>query len=212
MSTHDHSTGRTRLLTPAEIDALPLCEGCSAPELRRSWAVAAQEQYGWGGVRIGQESATLGAALISPPERDENSLRVRLVWVHPQWRDQGVGRQLLQAVAAQARRSAIDEVIGTGTRLVPTCQTPPLSWWLHHGFMVSAEDPVHPQVTLDLSRTATWSWWSSLVDRIRRSVIQWDAPPHPTGRSTRSTVPVRPTGQGNLTHPPTHPREAPVLH
>lgn len=212
MSTHDRSTRRIRLLTPADVDELPLCKGCSGGSDRLARAVEAQDHYGWCGVRLGHSSAAVGAALIGPPTTDVDSTRIGLVWVHPQWRGHGVGRQLLQAVAAQTRRSGLDAVIGTGSRLVPTCQAPPVEWWLQHGFEVMQDDPAHPLVRLDLDRTVTWPWWSSLVDRVRRAVLQWDAPPHPTSRSMRSEIPVSPAEQGIPAHPPIHPREVPVSH
>lgn len=215
MSTHDHSTARIRIMTTDDAQAMRLCGDCSTASARDAWAVAAQERFGWCGVRLGHPASPMGAALISPSETGEDSLQIRQIWVHPQWQGQGVGRQLLQTVAAQTRRAGLDTVTGTGSRLVPTCVAPPLMWWLQHGYDVMHTDPkrtdlMHPTVRLDLDRAVTWPWWSTLMDRVRQAVSGWDAPPHPTSRAMRRGTPVLPTEPGKLAHPPIHQLEVPA--
>lgn len=199
------TAARARPITTTELVDLPPCgPACPHADLVREigWAHATEERFGWCGIRLCQHDDTIGYLLLAAPGTapqrgpylttpmsSDAAVLVR-VWVAPDRRDHGLGRQLVQCAAAAAHRAgvpAIEAIAGVG---VGTCAVPPLPWLRHAGFVVTRNHPLHPRVRLDLDRTVRIPHWSVVVDRIRSLVRGPQAPPQPTGRTAGRTIRV----------------------
>lgn len=193
--TASSTPARLRPTTLSDLEALPQCgPTCPVPRpfAEQEWAVETQAQLGWCGVRLRQADRTTGYALVnvadSPVRRSSvdpevSAAAVTALWVARDCRGQGMGRQLVQGLAAAATRSGLQVLLAVGSRGPGSCAAPPVGWWQRQGFRVATDHPIHPVLRLDLDRTVRWAWWSEWWDRVRHSIGGWEAPPHPTSRS-----------------------------
>lgn len=190
--------GRGRPLTAGELADLPVCGPyCPHGDLTRAidWATGTEERFGWCGVRFSEDGATIGYLLLAAPglapqcgpyrtaaTSPDAAVLVR-VWIDPQRRGRGLGRQLVQRAAAAAHRAGIPAIEAIGGVDAGPCAVAPLPWLRRAGFTVVRNHPLHPRVRLDLDTTVRLPRWSAVVDRIRSLVRRPQAPPQPTGRS-----------------------------
>jgi len=190
--------GRAGPVTAGELAGLPVCgPSCPHGDLTREigWATGTEERFGWCGVRLSEESATIGYLLLAAPglapqrgpyptasTSPDAAVLVR-VWIDPQRRGHGLGRQLVQRAAAAAHRAGIPAIEAIGGADAGPWAVAPLPWLRRAGFTVVRNHPLHPRVRLDLDTTVRLPRWTAVLDRIRSLVHRPQAPPQPTGRN-----------------------------
>jgi GNAT superfamily N-acetyltransferase len=133
------------------------------------------------------------------PAPSEDSLLLATAWVDPTYRDEGIGRLLVQAALKEAIRLDLRAVEAYGDRRHREADcVMPATWLLHEGFEIETEHPRYPLMRIDTRRTVRWA------DAIEHAVEEvLDMIPK------RVTVPV-PDAGGPLPEPqrmaPTHDR------
>lgn len=192
---------RFQALRVGELDLLPVCRECDAVPPGTSWAQAAVDRWGLCGMAAVAGRRVVGYVLIAPalnaPRRaavaraphQADSALLLAAHVQPAQRRNGLGRALVQGVAARLVRSGTPCIEAVGSVLGGTCATPPLLWLEGVGFVVSVEHPIRPQLRLDLDRAVPWRLdLRAAWDRIAGAVVPPIAPPAPAGRASRRSL------------------------
>lgn len=178
---------------PRELDRVDELAGDPAMQKQAWWAAQALEDAPPGRiVRIGDKLA--GYVLFAPPgslaprkapapRTSPDALLLATIWVDPTRREEGVGRQLIQAAVKEALRRGLEAVEAYGDRRFreQDCVLPAM-WLLHEGFVVHREHPRYPLLRLDTRRTARWTdtlehALEDIRDRIPRRVPVPGMPP-----------------------------------
>ena len=110
---------------------------------------------GTGGFRVVRGGATIGAAVLAPPERGSDlcpprSAVLSRLWVRPDDVGEHVGTQLVQRVCAELLASDLRHLVAYGTRGRPDCAHLPVGWLAVVGFA----DHGGTQWRIDLRRAA----------------------------------------------------------
>ncbi|MEE9964799.1 MAG: GNAT family N-acetyltransferase [Propionicimonas sp.] len=138
----------------AELTAAELVE-LSCPYCGRhlpagtDWLDRAQSQWGRCGVRA-VRGDHIEAVLAMTPGRKSGEALVKMLWVGPEAAGRGLGRQLVQAAAAEALRLGLSTVVAVGGHGSLTCATPPEGFLRGCGFRQTAGDSLW---RLDLNQT-----------------------------------------------------------
>lgn len=169
---------RLRPLAAASLSALPSCARCGSRHLDdQQWARAAEQRWGLVGVGAVNNSRTIGYLLFAPamnlpaghpaqgwaPKAD--AAAIVSVYIEPDFRHFGVGKQLVQSAAARLVDQA-PVLEAAGSLGLPSCSAAPETWLSHHGFQrdcpgngasiqrQSPEARVH--MRMELNRTVKW--------------------------------------------------------
>ncbi len=92
------------------------------------------------------------------PRASDDALFLATLWVEPEHRGAGIGRQLVRSVVKEAihrHRQAV-EVYGDRRHRDAACVLP-VTWLLHEGFEVHREHPRYPLLRLDVRSVARWA-------------------------------------------------------
>jgi GNAT superfamily N-acetyltransferase len=118
--------------------------------------------------------------------------------VAPDRTRQGIGRQLVQAAAADlvGRRIAALEAVGRRSESVADLGGLPEGWLTAVGFRLVRDHPLAPRYRMSLSSTLRWRPDLSAAWHRIRGLVPQSAPPEParfrTHRSAEPTAPARP--------------------
>lgn len=195
---------RLRPLHPAGLAKLPstcpVCPlGCGVrPGEGASWARAAEAEWGSCGCAIHDEGGIIGYLLLCPPLHlprggpqsggglSPDAAIVMSVRVVDAYAGNGLGRQLVQAAAAQITRAGgrqFGALEVRGTTAAPSCGLPPVGFLQATGFQPITEHPLTPRLRMELSRTVRRRPRLPAFGRIQDLVRQ--APPEPASRVHR---------------------------
>lgn len=162
-------------LTVAEVQALP-CPYCG----RRlppgtAWLTRAEEQWQRCGVKM-MHGETVVAVLAMAPGHPEGVAQIKMLWVRAEDVHAGLGRQLVQAAAAEAVRLKLAQIVAVGGRGHPDCATPPEDFLKATGF---AQAPGESLWRLDLGQSVLER---SGLGRFSRFLRSWGRTgPEPAG-------------------------------
>lgn len=113
-----------------------IAEGCPycgrALDPAESWAREAQEKWGWLGVALYEQTQPVGLLVVSPTSPQVAQLRT--VWVHPDYVDTGLGRRMVQSVAAGLLAREVTILQSSGRYHAPRCDAPPVEFLRSVGF------------------------------------------------------------------------------
>lgn len=92
------------------------------------------------------------------PSTSTDALVLATAWVAPHFREQGIGRALVQAAVKEALRRGLPAVEVYGDRRFREydCVLPAM-WLLREGFVVHREHPRYPVLRIDARRTVRWA-------------------------------------------------------
>lgn len=205
-------------LQPGGVSRLPMvCADCPLPHTvppgtGQSWVDAAAHTWGFCGVQARIGDTPVGHVLISPPLNaplrgpyasagvSPDAAVILQFWVDPDHRGRGVGRHLLEELAALLVRRRVAGLEIRASRTGPTCVAPPEDWLLAHGFRVLREDVLASRLRMDLKATRSWlPSWSALVDGVR-GLVGRPAPagPEPARRPAPGPEPAHRSGPRRL--------------
>lgn len=156
----------------------PVCGRCPLPHevppgADQPWIQAAAKTYGFCGVYAHVGDTPVGHILISPPLNapvrgpyasagvSPDAAVILQFFVDPDHRGRGVGRRLLEELAAQLVRRHVAGIEIRASRPGATCVAPPEGWLLAHGFRVVRDDALWVRLRMDL-RSTVRAWWPSL--------------------------------------------------
>ncbi|QGF23299.1 GNAT family N-acetyltransferase [Raineyella fluvialis] len=197
-------------LQPGGVARLPaVCADCPLPHREppgagQSWVAAAEQTWGFCGVRARIGETGVGHVLISPPLHaplrgpyasagvSPDAAVILQFWVDPDHRGRGVGRLMLEELAALLVRRHVAGLEIRASRSGATCVAPPLEWLEDHGFRVLREDAVSARLRMDLKATRSWlPSWSGLLDAVR-GLVGRPAPagPEPARRPASGPEPA----------------------
>jgi ribosomal protein S18 acetylase RimI-like enzyme len=158
-----------------------------------SWARSAQDDWGFCGVAAYADSAVVGYLLVSSPlhaprtgpqsgGRNPDAVVAMSLRVLNSHAGYGVGRQLVQTVAARLTRTQFEALEVRGSVGPRCCSLPPAGFLESVGFMSMEDHPLTPRFRLEFSRTLRWvpdlgPAWERLVGWAR------PLPPAPAGRA-----------------------------
>lgn len=187
-----------RVLQAGDLAILPLADvdPSITDHLRpgANWALEADRAWGCCGVAATREGRIVGFALISPAlflPREHPAAKgpqsaaaavLLAVWVEPESRRAGVGRQLIQHLAARTYGKHDTEAIeAVGSRSAVTTSAPPVSWLLAVGFQPLDARTTRPRYRLELSSAVPWLDLRAAWRRVIAWVPHPIAPPEPAG-------------------------------
>lgn len=136
-------------LTVPEVLALP-CPYCGRqlPE-GTAWLTQAGEQWRHCGVKLVTDDTVVGVLAMAPSPTD-GVAQVKMAWVRAESAHVGLGRQLMQAAAAEALRLGLSQIVAVGGRAHLSCATPPEGFLKASGF---AQAPGESLWRLDLNQS-----------------------------------------------------------
>ncbi len=177
---------RVEPLQPGGVARLPMvCADCPLPHRippgsGQSWVAAAAHTWGFCGVQALIGHVVVGHVLVSPPLNapvrgpyasagvSPDAAVILQFYVDPEHRGRGIGRRLLEELAALLVRRRVAGLEIRAARKGPTCIAPPEDWLLAHGFRVLREDALAARLRMDLRATRTWlPSWAALVEGVR---------------------------------------------
>ena len=169
-------------------------------QVKREWATAVTDRWGYCGVRALDNGATVGFLTMAPPVLvprlgafattpvSQDAAVLMSVWVSEDYRGFGLGRQLIQAGAGLLVRRDIRAFEAIGTyRDGPSCMLP-AGWLESVGFEVVRAHRVTPRLRMNLQSTLRWrpdlgAAWSKLT-----SLVAQPAAPEPNGAAWREAI------------------------
>jgi GNAT superfamily N-acetyltransferase len=169
---------KTATLTASELAALtcPYCGRVVQPTTE--WARASTAVWGFSAVAVSRAGEVAGVLALTPTERPDEA-RIKMVWVRPESSGYGLGRQLVQAAAAELLRCRVKAVLASGSRSSPTCAAPPRDFLLEVGF---ARRPGERLYRLDLRQAVLGRTHVGLFGRLVRSLSAGPEPGVVSGR------------------------------
>ena len=124
---------KTSTLTASELAALA-CPYCGRQVAATTdWAQAGVAAWGCCAIRVARGEEVAGVLALAPGERPDQA-RVKMLWVRPESSGYGLGRQLVQAAAAELLRHRVKVLLASGGRAGLTCTAPPPDFLLEVGF------------------------------------------------------------------------------
>lgn len=192
---------RVEPLQPAGVPRLPpVCDRCplahgQVPGTDQPWVAAAARTYGFCGVVAHVDHRPAGHVLVSPPLHapvrgpyasagvSPDAAVILQFYVDPAHRGLGVGRRMVQELAAHLARRHVGGIEIRASRHDPTCLAPPEEWLLQQGFRVLREEASWSRLRMDLRTTR--SWWPSLAgveQGVRQLLGRPATGPEPAGR------------------------------
>lgn len=153
-------------LTVAEVQQWP-CPYCGRRLPKgTAWLTRAEEQWQRCGVKA-MNGETVVAVLAMAPGHPSGVAQIKMVWVRPEDARAGLGRQLVQAAAAEALRLNLSQIVAVGGRGQLSCATPPEGFLRATGF---SQAPGESLWRLDLSQSVLER---SGLARISRFLRAW---------------------------------------
>lgn len=192
---------RSRGVLPGRADG----ERPSDPLTRKEAWVSAQVQDGGPPGRVVEVDGEVAAyALFAPaaafaprspavPAVSDDALLLATAWVHPNHREVGIGRLLIQAAIREAIRRHAPAVEAYGDRRwrERACVLP-ATWLLHEGFEVHREHARTPLFRVETRRTVRWAGslehaWEEVLGRLPGAVPARERVPRgvPSPHATR---------------------------
>lgn len=185
----------------------PTAEGQAGKE---AWWRATELEWGIPGKGVYMDEQLTGYVLYGPAEHfarirasgktpSDDALLLATLWVHPEHRDGGIARTLLQVALREAARRGLRAVEAVAVRAddpAPWRCMVPASFLLAHGFAVRQEDPLHPLLRLELRQTVRWQ---EQVGQALESVVSV------ISRRERLPQPAPDTGLARTSRPPRRP-------
>ena len=174
--------GTIRRIRPmTEVDLVPAEDRPGLAVADHAAAVEAVARWGFCGVVMGpveQPIGILGVVPLADAEgKGASSALLSGIWVNPDDRGHGLGRQLVQAVAAELirREVAVVEAVGQSEVL-------PTGFLRSVGFRVIQANPIAPRLRMDLATTVRRrpdlvAAWHRLAGLVPASI----PPPQPAG-------------------------------
>jgi hypothetical protein len=156
-----------RRLTPVTATDLtglvcPYC-GMGVPQ-GTAWVGEAEQMWGLCGWRLTSEDGTDAVLLLAPSKSEAGAAMIKQLWVTPERVGGGVGRRLIQGVAAELIRGSTRAVLSRGSRTHVSCSAPPKEFLRAVGFTRQLDERYY---RLDLSRAVTnRNPLQSLLDRV----------------------------------------------
>ena len=197
---------RLRPLTAADLPSLPEpCARCtfweasltdlatSADHLDRrqikaEWAQTVTRHWGYCGVLALHEDTPIGHLCMAPAQYvprlgafattpvSPDAAVILSVRVVEEFRDKGIGRQLVQSAAGLVVRRDIRALEAVGTyNDGPSCMLP-AAWLEAVGFSVVRPHPITPRLRMDLQNTLRWPDFGAAWHRLAGLVSQPAAP------------------------------------
>ncbi len=152
---------------PAEVARVSAA--AAARVQKQAWVTGVALETGAPGVIVRHGSKVMGHASFAPstsyaprggtaPSASHDALLLATVWLHPQARGTGTGREIVAAALRDAIRLDLQAVEAYGDRRAREWDCVlPATWLLHHGFEVEVEHPRYPLLRLDVRRAARWA-------------------------------------------------------
>ena len=162
-------------LTVPEVQALP-CPYCGRQLPQGTdWLVRAEQRWQRCGVKL-MSGETVVAVLAMAPGHPDGVAQIKMLWVRAEDAHAGLGRQLVQAAAAEAVRLGLSQIVAVGGRGHLNCATPPEGFLKATGF---TQAPGESLWRLDLGQSVLER---SALGRFSRFLRAWGhAGPEPAG-------------------------------
>lgn len=156
---------------------------------KQAWARGETLEHAPPGRVVEIEGVFAGFALFAPadhfaprlapaPAPSDDALLLATIWIDPRFREQGVGRLLVQAALKEAIRCDLGavEVYGDRRFREQACVLPSM-WLFHEGFAVHREHPRSPLLRLETRRAVRWTdaieaAWDEVTGRLPRLTPQ----------------------------------------
>jgi len=124
---------KTSTLTASGLAALA-CPYCGrVVHQTAEWTHAATSAWGFCAVAVTRADEVAGVLALAPTDRPDEA-RIKLLWVRPESSGYGLGRQLVQAAAAELIRCRVKALLASGSRANITCASLPRDFLLDVGF------------------------------------------------------------------------------
>lgn len=168
---------RLSTVTLAELPGLP-CPYCGRVTAKDTpWAVSAATVWGMCGVKLTTDDQVAGVLLLAPMEEQGHAM-LTCAWVRPGLTGAGLGRQLVQAAAAELVSRKVRVVLSRGSRRHLRCVAPPRDFLKEVGFSRGRDERLW-RLDLDRAvgdRAGVRSVFERLMDSLRPV-----SPPEPAG-------------------------------
>ena len=172
---------KTSTLTASELSSLA-CPYCGrAVAATTEWAQTAAATWGFTGIAVKRADEVAGVLALAPGERPDEA-RIKMLWIRPESSGYGLGRQLVQAAAAELLRRRVRAVLASGTRSNPTCASLPRDFLLEVGF---TRRPGERLYRLDLRQAVLGRTHLGVFGRLVRSFSAGPQPGVVSGRIGR---------------------------
>lgn len=173
---------------------------CARDRVRKqAWATSVAMESGPPGVIVRDGHRAVGWAGFAPAERygprgpgvprpSPDALLLATVWLLPEARSTGMGRQIVVASVREAVRLGLEAVEAYGDRRARELDCVlPAAWLVHEGFEIAAEHPRYPLHRIEVKRTLPWA--ESLEHAMDALLRRAPAPaaPVPTGPQVPAT-------------------------
>lgn len=157
---------KTSTLTASELSALA-CPYCGRQVAATTdWAQAAVSAWGCCAIRVTRGDEVAGVLALAPGERPDEA-RIKMLWVRPESSGYGLGRQLVQAAAAELLRHRMKALVASASRATLTCTAPPRDFLLEVGFTRRPDQRLY---RLDLRQAVLGRTHLGLFGRLVRSL------------------------------------------
>lgn len=169
---------KTSTLTASELSALA-CPYCGRQvSAATDWVQAAVSAWGCCAIRVTRGDETAGVLALAPGDRPDEA-RMKMLWVRPESSGYGLGRQLVQAAAAELLRHRTKVLIASGSRSSLTCTAPPVDFLLEVGFTRRPDQRLY---RLDLRQAVLGRTHLGVFGRLVRSLSAGPQPGVVPGR------------------------------
>lgn len=169
---------KTSTLTASELSALA-CPYCGRQVAATTdWAQAAVAAWGFCAIRVARGDEVAGVLALAPGDRPDEA-RIKMLWVRPEATGYGLGRQLVQAAAAELLRHRLRRLLASGATATLTCTAPPRDFLLEVGF---SRRPDQRLYRLDLRQAVLGRTQLGVFARLVRSLSAGPEPGVVPGR------------------------------
>lgn len=157
---------KTSTLTASELSALE-CPYCGRQVAATTdWVQAAVAAWGFCAIRVTRGDEVAGVLALAPGDRPDEA-RIKMLWVRPESSGYGLGRQLVQAAAAELMRRRMRLLLASGSEAALTCTAPPRDFLLEVGFTRRADQRLY---RLDLRQAVLGRTHLGVFARLARAL------------------------------------------
>ncbi len=154
------------------------------------WAEEVTRQWGACGVLATNAGQVIGYLLAAPPEllpkdaafaagASRDAAVILTGYVVEEFRGHGVGKQLVQSIAALGVRRSYRALEAFGSTLPGPGPLLPVGWLRSVGFELDRPHPVAPRLRMELRSTVRWRFELSAVLSRLTGLVARPAPPEP---------------------------------